>query len=143
MGKLSFSYARDSDSFALHTAMTKMTVLFDLPPSFGPDTHQLTPKHPHEIRVPQAMIAAASPPITDVVAPFAGVFILIGIVAGLKMVLEQWLVDKRREKRHTYYRVTYLKSDDWKRKRALVLKRDRYRCVCCGRRAHERQHEHK
>jgi 5-methylcytosine-specific restriction endonuclease McrA len=40
--------------------------------------------------------------------------------------------DKQREKRRTYYRVTYLKSDNWKRKRALVLKRDRYRCVCCG-----------
>jgi hypothetical protein len=84
------------------------------------------------------MIAAASPPITDFFSPFTGLFILIGIVAGLKMVLEQWLFDKRREKRRTYYRVTYLKSDDWKRKRALVLKRDRYRCVCCGTRVRDR-----
>ena len=43
--------------------------------------------------------------------------------------LEQLVFDKRRERRRTYYRVTYLNSDDWKRKRALVLKRDRYRCA--------------
>ena len=64
-----------------------------------------------------------------------GFFIFLAIFAGLKMVVEQCVFDKRREKRRTYYRVTYLKSDDWKRKRALVQKRDRYRCVRCGGRA--------
>jgi len=84
---------------------------------------------------------AASPPVTDVVAPFTGVFVLIGIIAGLKIVLEQWRFDKKREKRRTYYSVKYLNSDDWKRKRALVLKRDRHRCVFCGERATQVHHK--
>src|SRR5215467_754795 len=87
------------------------------------------------------MIAVASAPVTDAFGPFTGLFILIGILAGLKIVVEQWGLDKKREKRRTYYRVTYLKSDDWKRKRALVLKRDSYRCVCCGRRATQVHHK--
>jgi hypothetical protein len=60
---------------------------------------------------------------------FIGLFILIGILTGLNIVVNQWVFDKRREKRRTYYRDTYLSSDAWKRKRALVLKRDSYRCV--------------
>jgi hypothetical protein len=86
-------------------------------------------------------IAAASQPVTNVFAPFTGLFILIGIIAGIKIVVEQWIFDKQREKRRTYYRVTYLKSDDWKRKRAVVLKRDRYRCVHCGARATQVHHK--
>jgi hypothetical protein len=60
---------------------------------------------------------------------------------GLKMVLEQWLFDKQREKRRNYYRDSYLNSDDWKRKRAVVLKRDRHRCVYCGARATQVHHK--
>jgi hypothetical protein len=55
---------------------------------------------------------------------FIAVFIFIGILAGLKIVVDKWVSDKQREKRRNYYRDTYLSSDDWKRKRALVLKRD-------------------
>ena len=83
-----------------------------------------------------------------------GLFILIGILAGLKIVLDRWVFDKQRERRRTYHRDTYLSSDDWKRKRSLVLKRHRYRyarrnigrepiewlvsvCKSC----HEKQHE--
>jgi len=35
-------------------------------------------------------------------------------------------------KARTEYYHDYLNSDDWQRKRALVLKRDNYRCVYCG-----------
>jgi hypothetical protein len=87
------------------------------------------------------VIAAAPPPLTDVVSPLTGILILVGIIAGLKIVFEQWLFDKQREKRRTYYRVTYLKSDDWKRKRAVVLKRDGHRCVFCGGRATQVHHK--
>ena len=45
-----------------------------------------------------------------------GLFILIGIVAGLKIVVDKWAFDKQRNKRRTYYRDSYLNSDDWKRK---------------------------
>ena len=77
-----------------------------------------------------ALLGTAAPPVLP--ECFSGLFILIGILAGLNVVVKQVLFDKQREKRRTYYRDTYLNSDDWKRKRALVLKRDRYRCVYCG-----------
>ncbi|WP_462218987.1 HNH endonuclease [Ferruginibacter sp.] len=38
----------------------------------------------------------------------------------------------KREHRRNYYRDEYLKSDAWKRKRYVVLKRDNWRCVNCG-----------
>ena len=69
------------------------------------------------------------------------VFVFIGILAGLKIVLDHWVFGKQRDRRRTYYRETYLTSDDWKRKRALVLKRDSYRCVYCGARATQVHHK--
>lgn len=47
------------------------------------------------------------------------------------------LVRSRRE----YYREVYLKSDNWKRKRYVVLKRDRWTCVHCGQRATQVHHK--
>jgi 5-methylcytosine-specific restriction endonuclease McrA len=34
--------------------------------------------------------------------------------------------------RRDYYRNVYLKSEEWQRKRYLVLKRDNHTCVHCG-----------
>lgn len=34
--------------------------------------------------------------------------------------------------RREYYNEVYLKSDEWKRKRYVVLRRDKWRCVYCG-----------
>jgi hypothetical protein len=62
-----------------------------------------------------------------------GLFVLIGLLAGLKIVVDKWAFDKGREKRRTYYRDTYLSSDEWKPKRALVLKRDHYRACFVAR----------
>ena len=42
--------------------------------------------------------------------------------------------------RRYYYRNVYLKSDDWRRKRYVVLKRDNWRCVYCGSRATQVHH---
>jgi hypothetical protein len=42
--------------------------------------------------------------------------------------------------RRYYYRNVYLKSEAWKRKRYLVLKRDNWRCVYCGDRATQVHH---
>jgi len=85
---------------------------------------------------------AATPPVTFVnPTTLIGVFIFLGILAVLKIVLEQWVSDKQREKRRTYYRDTYLNSENWKRKRAVVLKRDSYRCVYCGARATQVHHK--
>lgn len=43
--------------------------------------------------------------------------------------------------RRDYYRNEYLKSDAWKRKRYVVLKRDKWRCVYCGARATQVHHK--
>jgi 5-methylcytosine-specific restriction endonuclease McrA len=47
--------------------------------------------------------------------------------------------DAERIQRRDYYR-SYLQSDDWKRKRYVVLKRDNWRCVYCGAPATEVHH---
>src|SRR5438477_4649468 len=67
--------------------------------------------------------------------------IIIGVLAGLKIVLDQWTREKSRQQRRTYYRDSYLKSDDWKRKRWLVLNRDDHRCTYCGSRATQVHHK--
>lgn len=43
--------------------------------------------------------------------------------------------------RRDYYRKVYLKSDEWKRKRYVVLKRDNWCCVHCGARATQVHHK--
>ena len=43
--------------------------------------------------------------------------------------------------RRNYYRNVYLKSDDWRRKRYVVLKRDSGRCVYCASRATQVHHK--
>jgi 5-methylcytosine-specific restriction endonuclease McrA len=67
--------------------------------------------------------------------------IIIGVLPGLKIVLDQWTREKSRQQRRTYYRDSYLKSDDWKRKRWLVLNRDDHRCAYCGGRATQVHHK--
>jgi len=86
-----------------------------------------------------ALLGTAAPPVLP--EYFTGLFILVGILAGLNIVVKQWVSDKKREKRRTYYRDTYLSSDDWKRKRAVVLKRDKYCCVYCRARATQVHHK--
>jgi len=64
--------------------------------------------------------------------------ILIAIVLGL---IKRWVFNIKRKRRRDYYRNVYLKSDDWKRKRYVVLKRDNWRCVYCGSRATQVHHK--
>ncbi|MHA7843015.1 MAG: HNH endonuclease [Winogradskyella sp.] len=47
---------------------------------------------------------------------------------------------KQREARRDYYRNVYLKSDAWQRKRYVVLRRDNWKCVYCGKRATQVHH---
>jgi hypothetical protein len=61
-----------------------------------------------------------------------GIFTSLGILLGVKLVAERFLFEKQRKQRKSYYRENYLKTDDWKRKRSLVLKRDGRRCIICG-----------
>jgi 5-methylcytosine-specific restriction endonuclease McrA len=58
--------------------------------------------------------------------------LIIGIALVVVYAFKRWLFSIKRERRRTYYRDKYLKSDDWKRKRYVVLKRDNWLCVYCG-----------
>jgi 5-methylcytosine-specific restriction endonuclease McrA len=49
--------------------------------------------------------------------------------------------EEKLSRRQQYYRNVYLKSDEWQRKRYVVLKRDNWRCVYCGRRATQVHHK--
>jgi 5-methylcytosine-specific restriction endonuclease McrA len=60
--------------------------------------------------------------------------IVIGAVKSLGF-------EVKRKRRRDYYRNDYLKSDAWKRKRYVVLKRDNWRCVYCGARATQVHHK--
>jgi len=61
--------------------------------------------------------------------------LLVGFVLVLTIAAGTWVKSRKREQRLASRRDEYRKSDDWQRKRALVLKRDKYHCVYCGARA--------
>src|SRR2546430_8668220 len=71
------------------------------------------------------------------------IVVLFGAVLLFKVlesISETWCAEKRRGNRKAYYR-DYLNSEDWQRKRWLVLKRDRHRCTYCGARATQVHHK--
>jgi len=63
-------------------------------------------------------------------------FVAIAIAA-----FKRWQFEAERKNRREYYRNVYLKSDEWKRKRYVVLKRDNWRCVYCGEQATQVHHK--
>lgn len=63
--------------------------------------------------------------------------ILFVVIAGYKLLA----FEIKRKRRQDYYRNVYLKSDAWKRKRYVVLKRDNWQCVYCGARATQVHHK--
>jgi len=67
--------------------------------------------------------------------------VLLIIVLGVwgVLALQRQVFETGRKRRRDYYR-EYLQSDDWKRKRYVVLKRDNWRCVYCGKRASQVHH---
>jgi uncharacterized membrane protein len=66
--------------------------------------------------------------------------LLIPFVIAI-LVLKQFIFEYKRKQRRDYYRNDYLRSEEWKRKRYVVMKRDNWRCVFCGSRATEVHHE--
>jgi 5-methylcytosine-specific restriction endonuclease McrA len=70
---------------------------------------------------------------------FLTAFFMIILVVGM-IALKRWTFNVRRKQRRDYYRA-YLQSDDWKRKRYIVLRRDNWRCVYCGARATQVHHK--
>lgn len=67
--------------------------------------------------------------------------ILLFIIAIVALIFDRWKFERKREVRRNYYRNQYLKSDEWQRKRYVVLKRDGWRCVYCGARATQVHHK--
>ena len=65
--------------------------------------------------------------------------ILMLIIVGLVSVFGYYWRYLKRIARRDYYR-EYLKSDAWKRKRYVVLKRDKWICQKCGAKATQVHH---
>lgn len=66
------------------------------------------------------------------------VLLVFGVIA---LLFKGWAFEKKRERRRDYYRKIYLKSDEWQRKRYVVLKRDGWQCVYCGAKATQVHHK--
>jgi len=69
-----------------------------------------------------------------------GPLLIIGVIIVIAL-FNRWVFNIRRKRRRDYYRNVYLKSDEWRRKRYVVLKRDNWRCVYCGARATQVHHQ--
>jgi len=69
--------------------------------------------------------------------------LLAGFVLLLTIATGTWVKSRKREQRLASRRDAYRKSDEWQRKRALVLKRDKHHCVYCrarARRVHQKRY---
>ena len=64
------------------------------------------------------------------------IFLLFLVVISFKSLSYIW----KRARRRDYYRNVYLRSDAWQRKRYVVLKRDNWTCVYCGKPATQIHH---
>jgi hypothetical protein len=67
--------------------------------------------------------------------------IVLLVFVVFTILIRQLIFYFKRKLRRNYYRNKYLKSDEWKRKRYVVLKRDNWRCVYCGARATQVHHK--
>jgi len=67
--------------------------------------------------------------------------VLLLLIVAAVFAFNRWQFETKRKRRRDYYRNEYLKSDAWKRKRYVVLKRDNWKCVFCGRPATQVHHK--
>jgi len=58
--------------------------------------------------------------------------IIVVIILAIISVLPRLIFKYKRKRRRNYYRNEYLNSEEWKRKRYVVFKRDNWQCVHCG-----------
>ena len=58
--------------------------------------------------------------------------IVVVIIMVASFVIPRVIFNIKRKRRRNYYRTEYLNSDEWNRKRYVVLKRDKWRCMYCG-----------
>lgn len=59
----------------------------------------------------------------------------------IKWIFRSFMFEAERRDRRDYYRKEYLKSEAWKRKRFVVMRRDNWRCVYCGAKATQVHHK--
>ena len=78
---------------------------------------------------------------TDVAHNMKFEILLLLILTIVTWAFDRWFFEMKRKRRRDYYRDVYLKSDAWKRKRYVVLKRDNWLCVYCGARATQVHHK--
>lgn len=62
-------------------------------------------------------------------------FLALLFIAIFIWLFKRFLFEIKRKRRRDFYNNVYLKSEEWQRKRYVVLKRDNWRCVYCGERA--------
>lgn len=67
--------------------------------------------------------------------------VILFLLLVIPWAVKNWIFEVNRRRRRDYYRDGYLKSDAWKRKRYLVMKRDNWRCVYCGAKATQVHHK--
>ena len=67
--------------------------------------------------------------------------ILLVLIVVAYIIIDRWWFNQLRKKRREYYRNEYLKSEEWQRKRYVVLKRDNWKCVYCGDKATQVHHK--
>jgi 5-methylcytosine-specific restriction endonuclease McrA len=68
-------------------------------------------------------------------------FIVLILIVAFGYLIKQWIFNEKRKRRTKYYNEVYLKSDAWRRKRYVVLKRDNWLCVYCGEKATQVHHK--
>ena len=68
-------------------------------------------------------------------------FVVLIVIAVAIWIFKRLLFEINRRQRRDYYRNDYLKSDEWQRKRYVVLKRDNWRCAYCGGKATQVHHK--
>lgn len=79
----------------------------------------------------------------DFIIDNLGAIVVVALFVFIYRILNSFqniLWDKKRKRRRDYYRNVYLKSDAWRRKRYVVLKRDNWTCQYCGKRATQVHH---
>ena len=87
---------------------------------------------------PQEALAAVQGKVVQDLVWYA---VAMAVITGIFSILKTVLFEKKRKARKKYYNEDYLQSDAWKRKRALVLKRDHWRCVYCDSKATDVHHK--
>jgi hypothetical protein len=91
-----------------------------------------------------ALAATASDPLApmreSIVRTFVSYEWKIGAIGAVFIILNGIVFEVKRRARKRYYNEDYLQSDAWKRKRAMVLRRDKWKCVFCGAKATDVHH---